>query len=132
MKISALTNSILAFIFLIVGFSFTIHFSMDTINNKNVLAIQELKNEYTYVGKSERSDYYYFKDSNNIVKENYINPKLNLEFKINENVTVYQTFYDYDNSNFIYQWMYNKILIENEFGNYDTITFEYPSQLIGE
>ena len=42
----------LIFLFIFSTFSLSFHFAMDIFENKNVLAIQELKNEYTYVGKS--------------------------------------------------------------------------------
>lgn len=122
----------LVFLFIFSAFSLSFHFTMDIVENKNILAIQELKNEYTYVGKSENLNHHYIRDTKNIVKEYYINPDLNIELKVNEYLPVYQVFYNYDNSNFIYQLIYNKLLIENEFSNYDMISFNYPSQLIGE
>lgn len=113
--------------FLVLSFTFPIFFVNDLENNKNIIEIKELKNEYTYVGKAEQDNYHYFRNKDNIVKQYYINPESNFEFILDNTVIVYKVTYNFDNSNLFFRWLYNKILIENESGNYDTITFHYPS-----
>lgn len=102
---------------------FSFHFSYDFIKNKNILAIQEIKEEYTYVGKTDFVNYYYIRDSKENIKEYYIHPDLNLELNPDQKITVYKIYYDYEKSNGLYQWVYDKILLKNEFSLYETISF---------
>lgn len=132
MNKTILGTTLSGILFFIIPLIFTFHFINDLDKNKNILAIQELKNEYVYLGKAEQQNYHYFRDTNNVIEKHYINPKLNVNLVIDENITTYKVFYDFDNSNSFYQWIYNKLLVQNEFSNYDMITFYYPSELIGE
>lgn len=120
-------NFLFGSLLLVLSFTFPIFFVNDLENNKNVIEIKELKNEYTYVGKAEQDNYHYFRNKDNLVKQYYIKPESNFELIIDNTVIVYKVTYNFDNSNLFFRWLYDKILTENESGNYDTITFHYPS-----
>ena len=109
-------------LFLMTGF-LGFHFTNDYSNNRNILAIQESSEDYVYIGKGTSNNYHYIKDKNQEIKEYYISSDISNFFEVNSKITVYEVYYDYSNSNGLYQWIYDKILLKNELSVYETISF---------